>query len=451
MNKNLIKKLIIILTVIIIVLIIAIMLFKDETPAEKDEQNDVIQQSVETEEIIVTSHEEKERIYTVEQCVSAYLDIINTNNSAYYMQDESGNQQKFVNEDEKILNVLSEEYINENNITKENVSNYIQKLDKDVFFIPLQMNSVNSDDMYKYAVSGYITDLDYNFIENVAFIVNLDIGNLTYSIEPINEEFDNIKDIQLNITVDSIAENEDNIVQYITTNTEEDCKRYLDNYKKIALSNPEEAYNKLDEEYRNKRFGSLEAYEQYIEENREDMEVVQLSQYMINDDNGETQYVCRDAYGKLYVFEGENILNTSIQLDTYTIENNTFKEQYENGNEQTKVQMNINKFILMINNQDYQAAYNVLDDDFKNNYFATIDDFKNYLQLHSYKYNDMEANSFDVTGNVYSCGVTLTDLTNGLYVDESKGTGGSGYAFNWNFYVQLNDGTDFKLSFEVNQ
>lgn len=453
MNKKLIRNLIILLCIIIIILIILILVSKqNKTPIFTSGNNQVenqIEQSNQIEEKVVNKHEEKERMYTVQQCVSSYLDIINTNNSAYYEYDENGNQQKFVNEDEKILNVLSEEYIKENNITKDNVGNYIKKLNAKVFFIPLQINSISKDNMYKYAISGYITDLEYNFIGNVAFIVNLDITNLTYSIEPINSEVTDIKKVQLKDTLKSIEKNDDNIVNYITTNAEEDCKRYLDNYKKMELSNPEEAYNRLDEEYRNKRFGSLDAYKQYIEDNKDDIKVIRLSQYMTNEEDGKTQSVCKDQYGKIYVFEGEDLLNLTVQLDTYTIPTDTFKQQYESGDTQTKVQMNINKFILMINNQDYQAAYNVLDDNFKNNYFKTIEDFKNYVKENAYRFNNMQVDSFDVNGNVYSCDVSLTDLTNGAYVDETKGTGGSGYVLSWKFYMQLNDGYDFKLSFEV--
>ena len=42
----------------------------------------------------------------------------------------------------------------------------------------------------------------------------------------------------------------------------------------MTLSSPEEAYNRLDEEYRNLRFGSLDAYKQYIEENNKDIQSI---------------------------------------------------------------------------------------------------------------------------------------------------------------------------------
>ena len=293
MKKLLIS--IVIVIIVIICIIICILLRNNEKP--KIEESTYDQTIEEIEKDTETEQESREIIYNVEQCISSYLDIINVNNSSYYMNDGNGNLQKFVNEDEKILNVLSEEYIVKNNITIDNLNNYIEKLDKDVFFIPLQTKYLKNGYMYKYAVLGYITDFDYNFIENIVLIVNLDITNLTYSIEPLNVEINDIQDIELTNTLDSIEKNDDNVFIYISTNAEDDCKRFLDNYKKMALSNPEEAYNRLDEEYKNLRFGSLDEYKKYIEENRDDMKVIQLNQYMVNDEKGDTQYICKDKYG----------------------------------------------------------------------------------------------------------------------------------------------------------
>ena len=459
MNKNLIKKLIIFFGVIVIAIVLGIIIISITKPPYEQEINiedEGVKETIKTEKEKVESVEDRERIYMVEQCISSYLDTININNSSYYMYDESGNQEKSVDENEIILNLLTKEYTSKNNITKNNIENYVDKLDKDVFFVPLQMKYINNGDIYQYAMIGYITDFDYNIIKEVGFKVNLDMsatktGNsdLSFTIEPINEEINDIDEVQLEIKLTSVEKNDYNIVQYITTNTEEDCKRYLDYYKKMTLSSPEEAYNRLDEEYRNLRFGSLDAYKQYIEENKKDIQSIQISQYMTNTENGVKQNIAKDKYGKIYIFEGVDLFDLSIKLDTYTIETATFKEQYENGNEEVKVQMNINKFILMINNQDYEAAYNLLDDNFKNNYFNTLEEFIDYVKVYMYKYNNLELRNFNVNGNVYICDVTLTDATNGKYIDETKGTGGSGYLLERTFYIQLTGDKDFKISFEM--
>lgn len=455
------KYLLLVLIIIVVIVIIAIVVFlfqrKNELDNTEAGQYTEIANDIETQEIItnrLTLHEvdDIDDFFTVVNCVNQYLGAVNKANIENMGATENEELQNSIKL--SIYNILSQEYIQNNGVTQDNVYDHVDDISETIFFVPLKMNVLNSQDdsTKRYVVYGIEENMENTYLKDLYIIININENNETFSVEPIlDNQYQDINDIQIDNKAIDIPENDNNLLTEININDEYISQRYLDYYKKLALGRPDIIYDLMDEEYKEKRFGSLEAYEQYIQENINDVKVIQLKQYMVNRYDDYNEYVCRDAYGKLYIFDGRNPMDVSIKLDTYTINTDAFNQQYENGNEQTKVQMNINKFVLMINNQDYQAAYNVLDEDFKSNYFRTIDDFKNYVQLHAYKYNDIEANSFDVTGNVYSCGVTLTDLTGGLYVDESKGTGGSGYAFDWNFYVQLNEGTDFKLAFEVNQ
>lgn len=447
MNKNLIKKLIILFCIIIIVIIIAIIIFRNSAGqifTENDGSDNSQKNSSQIDKEIVANVEEKEREYMIEQCVSSYLDIINTNSSSYYGYDENGNFQKIINEDVRILNVLSKEYINENNITKDNVSNYIQKLDTDVFFVPLQINYINKGNLYKYAISGYVADLDYNFIKNVAFIVNLDMTGTksgtdsTYSIEPINEEIDNIEKIQLNNTLESIESNDDNNIRYIISNSEENSKRYLDNYKKMALSNPEEAYNHLDEEYRDKRFGSLEAFEKYVNDNRDFLISLQPQKYLLNNYNKYKEYVCMDKYNNLYIFREYGLLDYNILLDTYTILTDNFKNTYDSSDVEEKVNMNIDKWIKMLNNRDYTAAYNCLDETFRNNNFGSEEVFEQYMRANFPLHYKLEVGQVTESNGIYTQDIVLTDIA-----------GESSDKINKTIIMQLGENYEFKMSFNV--
>ena len=56
--------------------------------------------------------------YTVQKCISTYLDSINKNSSAYYGRDNDGNYVKVIKEEDIkniIYNQLSKEYINKYN------------------------------------------------------------------------------------------------------------------------------------------------------------------------------------------------------------------------------------------------------------------------------------------------------------------------------------------------
>ena len=451
---------ILILIVVIIIITLTIFLFNKNSEtsldnAEKKQTNEIVN-TEETKETInnrLTLNEVDNTgdFFTVVNCVNQYLGAINKTT----IQSYDGNEDEELKEaiQLSIYNILSQEYIDRNNITQNNVYDYVDDINETIFFIPLKMNVITSQDesTKRYVVYGIEENIENTYLKDLYIIVNINENSDTFSIEPIlNSQYENIDDISIDNEAIEIPQNDNNQVLEININDEYVSQRYLDYYKKLALGRPDIVYDLMNQEYKEKRFGSLESYEQYIQENIADVKVIQLKQYMVNRYDDYNEYVCKDAYGKLYIFDGKNPMDVSIKLDTYTINTDTFNKEYQNGDEQTKVQMNINKFVLMINNQDYQAAYNVLDDNFKNNYFKTLEEFENYVKLNAYKYNDMEVTSFDVNGNVYSCGVTLTDLTNGLYKDETKGTGGSGYSYTWNFFVQLNEGTDFKLSFEVN-
>ena len=289
-------------------------------------------------------------------------------------------------------------------------------------------------------------------LEYVYILLKEDSLNQTYSIQFLDEnQFNTIIEDSTNVDIEEFEiENKEYNQLYVKTTTDYDiCLKHMEDYKNALNNNVEEAYVMLDEEYKEKRFGSLENFEIYREEKQETFGNENFVQYLVNDYDTYKQYVCKDQFGNLYIFEETYPMEYTLKLDTYTIMTDKFKQEYDNGSDQTKVQMNIDKFILMINNQDYEAAYNVLDDNFKNNYFNTLDEFKQYVQNNMYRYNDLSFESFDVNGNIYSCTVKLTDLSEGKYVDETKGTGGSGYIYTWNFVMQLKDNYEFTLSFEV--
>lgn len=392
-----------------------------------------------------------DEFFMVVGCVNQYLGIVNKANIENMAVDDS---EEIINSFKvSIHNLLDQEYKENNNITTDNVYDYVEDINQTVlFFIPLKIKGITTEngETTRYVVYGIEEDINYNYLKDLYIIVNIDNNNKTFSIEPIiNTNFNNIDEINLEDKIKEISKNENNEVSQISANDEYICRNYLDYYKKLILGKPDIAYDLLNEEYKQKRFGSLEKYKQYIDENINDFKIASLDQYMVNREENYNQYICKDSYGRIYMFDASKPMDMSVQLDTYTLETAAFKEQYEGGNEEVKVQMNINKFILMINNQDYETAYNLLDDNFKKNYFNTLEEFINYVKVYMYKYNNLELRSFDVNGNVYICGVALTDATNGKYIDETKGTGGSGYLLEWTFYVQLTGDRDFKISFEM--
>ena len=271
MDKSLLKKLIIIFAVILVIVLIvfAIVLTNQQeqgTQIDSKEQN-IIEMTDQIEEEKMSKVEAREKFYIVKQSVYSYLDIINTRNSIYYGYNDNNEMTKLYDENDKIYNLLSTSYIQNNNITKDNIDKFIKKIDSKALFVPLEVKYRGSENLYKYAISGYITDLQYNILQKIYLIVNLDLNNNTFSIEPI-AEVDNIQNVDLGTEeLQPIKQNADNTVDYITANEQYVSNDYLDTFKKMMLSKPEAAFSRLDEEYREKRFTDLEGFIKYINKN----------------------------------------------------------------------------------------------------------------------------------------------------------------------------------------
>ena len=442
MNKSLIKKLIIIFAVLLVVVLIlfAIVLSnhpEQGTQIEAEEQN-IIEMTDQMEEEKMSKVEAREKFYIVKQSVYSYVDIINTRNSIYYGYNDDGEMTKLYDENERIYNLLSTSYIQANNITTDNINNFITKIDSKALFVPLEVKYRGSDNLYKYAISGYITDLQYNVLQNIYLIVNLDLNNSTFSIEPI-AEVDSIQNVDLGTEeLQPIEQNADNAVDYITANEQYVSNDYLDTFKKMMLSNPEAAFNRLDAEYREKRFTDLAGFTEYITENRDTILTITLQQYQTNNFDDYTQYVGIDQYGNYYVFNERDVMDYSVLLDTYTVDLPQFTETYSSSSDADKGLLNINKVTEAMKMGDYNFIYSKLDETFKQNNFSTIEAFETYMDELLYDQNNIEVTNYQNSGDLHIYTVTI-----------SNGEDASSPAITKNFIVKLTDGTNFVMSFNV--
>lgn len=226
-----------------------------------------------------------------------------------------------------------------------------------------------------------------------------------------------------------------NEIQYISMSIDDLILIYFDDYKTYMLENPEQAYNLLDKEYREKRFGNIDGYKTYIANNKEMISNNSLESYKISVDDEKSQYICLDQYGNYYIFTENAIMDYTVILDTYTIDIPQFTEKYNSATDQQKVALNIDKFIQAINSKDYKYAYNCLADSFKNNYFKTQEDFENYAKENFYSNSTVGYKEFDTQGEYYTYSVILTDKETGAQKNKT-------------FIMQLGEGTDFVLSFD---
>lgn len=437
------KKNIIILIVSMIILIIIIILGILLLNKKQEENNNVvINESDPGEEVDFENSQlhdltDKNQYYTVRNCINAFIKSLYNDNSIYYLGEEKEEElQK-----EYVYNLIDSEYRKNNSITEENVLTKIKTFDEEKLFVPIKMKVLEKENVYKYVAYGVITNLsDYQDAQEIYIMVNLDNNNNTFSIEPVNKNYNSIDEINVENENSLIEENDNNSYKVQSVTNEYIANEYFVLYKRLALSNPELLYNMFSNEYKGVRFGSLNEFKNYINNNKEEIMKINMGQYLVDTYDEYTEFVAKDQFGNYYVFDENNSKgDVEIKLDTYTIQTEKFKTEYDKAESEKKVQMNIDKFIQMVNRHDYKTSYNCIADGFKNNYFDTQDKFENYIKNAFFEYNNFEFENIEQKGNnLYTCTVTLTDLT-GNSNDTKKIT----------IIMQLNDNYDFKMSFSV--
>lgn len=271
-------------------------------------------------------------------------------------------------------------------------------------------------------------------------MANLDFENTTYKLTPITENEYNkfITENKSKSDELTISKNKYNLFKNINVTNEDMARNYLNDYINKALNYPELAYNLLDEEYKNKRFGNLEEYKNNMSENENQMENTTMVKYGVNEKDNYTEYTIVDNFDNYYTIKENGIMNYTILLDNYTIKTDEFITTYNKASDAKKVATDIEIFIKMINNKDYKNAYECLSSEFKQNYFKTIDEFKNYVQKNFYDTNYITIKNVQTKSNVYTCTANI-----------KSGVGVAADDMDKNFIIKLNPNAEFELSFEV--
>ena len=136
--------------------------------------------------------------------------------------------------------------------------------------------------------------------------------SLTYVIL-VNVTKNNAKDEEIYLKNYKVNEY---IPSYVS---EEDmAKIYLKDYVHNMYYDIDKAYDSLDTEYRNKKFGSIEQYKTYVY-NLEHTAFV-VSRYYVQTKDEYIIFGVYDTFGNLYIFKTNGVMQYSVYLDDYTVE-----------------------------------------------------------------------------------------------------------------------------------
>ena len=172
--------------------------------------------------------------------------------------------------------------------------------------------------------------------------------------------------------------------------------------------------------------------------NKEELTGITVEEYLANVYEEYNEFVCKDKYGRIYVFNVKDPLNYSVKLDTNTILTDKFKTTYDSGDTKEKVLLNINKWIQMLNNRDYSSAYKALDETFRNNNFGNEDKFEEYMREKYPLHYSITFNEYNEENDVSIVAITLKDITNKDTTTKDL-----------KIIMKLNENYDFVMSFEI--
>ena len=145
--------------------------------------------------------------------------------------------------------------------------------------------------------------------------------------------------------------------QTVIVNTVTLARLYLEDIKTDLLYNTEAAYEKLNNEYKQARFPTLESFQEYVEQNRERINSITISSYQRfakEDGTDGYQLVVIDTNNNYYIFNVTAVMQYDVLLDVYTVDVPMFIEQYNESTDAEKAALNLQKVFSAINNKDYE-------------------------------------------------------------------------------------------------
>ncbi|MCI8518612.1 MAG: hypothetical protein HFJ51_00270, partial [Clostridia bacterium] len=383
--------------------------------------------------------------YTVKDCISKYYTYcaIVSNPAEYYGDTQQDVLTQAKNENAQIIyNMLDTEYKEVEGITELNIVDKVEKSTNSIVDIENMQVSAGKNGISAYIANGTLRDKKTKEVKAFQVIVRIDATNDTFSILPkeyVSKKYPNIEDKNTleELLQTPIKTNANN--KYIFRTVAEDVYAIdlFDNFKERLEYHQETMYDNLDEEYKTTKFAALTEFKVYIQNRYKKIETLKAESFSKSKKENYTQYIYIDANGDYYIFKETAPMKYTAILDTYTIDIPEFTKKYETSKAQEKVILNINKFMQSINDKDYKYAYNILAESFKQSNFKSQAEFESYIKTNWFENNKFDYEKFgDESNTYYTYQVKVTDKT-GMNNKQMTKT----------FIVLLEEGTDFKLSF----
>ena len=442
MNKKTIMSIIAVLVIFVIIIIISLILLNLENGENEKPSNE--KEIIQTEQI--SQVKDNNLFFTIENCLAKYKYILNLNYEeqfddlnmptlAYEYGIQTEEQKK-----QAVINTLDKQYLEENNININNIYDFLDESTEEIEVEAIKINNIldNNSKIKIYTIYAKIKYLEQNKETFEFNIIKVDESQEAFSVYPLKDgEYENLDDIKINNNIEKIDKNNNNVYINMEYSDGQIATKYFQEYKQLMLTNIQEAYEKLNNEYKQKRFGNINKFESFVKDNLEKIEYMQIYQFSVQEQEGYKKYICKDFNEDYYIINEIAPREYNIILDTYTIDLPEFTNAYNSANEIKKVGYNIERIKEAMNWKDYEYVYNKLDETYRNTNFGNIENFKQFINTKFYNRSNIEFISASNEGNVYIYNVSIIDAEN-----ESNSN-------QINILMKLGEGTDYILSFGV--
>ena len=216
------------------------------------------------------------------------------------------------------------------------------------------------------------------------------------------------------------------------------CGRYYmmdrdNNYDRVK-----KAYDMLDAEYRDLRFEDFNAFTDYLNLTQNIYNQFYIQGYNVEKKNDTTEFTFNNTYNMYYKILATGPMEFTVLLDDYTIETEDFKTKYASASIESKAITNADKVMKMINSKDYESIYNLLDETYRTNNFATLDSFIQYINTAFYNANYYTISNVSEQGSYYLITVTCKENASASAATKEN-----------RMIISIGEGTNFTMSFAL--
>ena len=183
-----------------------------------------------------------------------YYAINNVINNLYMVELEK--------DSENIINLLLDDYIINNSITKDNVLDILNISENNVIFYPEEIYYNANSDITYYFIKGYtieypLIDGDLKYNDNINYLLIVD-NYKNYAIMPL-ESLDNLEEYANGYDIKEIKIDKNNKFKIEETKETNKISNYITNYTNLMYLNVTKAYKMLDDKTQEK-YSSLNSF-----------------------------------------------------------------------------------------------------------------------------------------------------------------------------------------------